>query len=134
MNKLDKNSNCVYSLWYHFIVVVKYRQKVFTNNDIIESLKELTNKISEEHCVEIIQQECGIDHLHILFKAKPTLDITKYINALKGRTSRELRKQYQDFLKDKLWGDNFWSPSYYLATAGNISLDKLIQYVEEQRK
>ena len=74
------------------------------------------------------------DHLHLLFRTKPTTNITKYINILKGHSSREIRKKYKDFLKDKLWGDNFWSPSYFLATTGNVTIDILKQYIENQRK
>lgn len=134
MYKLDKNCNSVFSLIYHFITVVKYRQKVFTSEEIISDLKTIVEKVADEFSVEIIEQECGIDHIHILFRAKPTLDITKFINLLKGRSSRELRKKYRDFLKDKLWGDNFWSPSYFLATTGNVTVDILKEYVETQRE
>lgn len=90
-------------------------------------------KIANDFDVEIIEQECGIDHIHILFKSKPTLDITKFINILKGHSSRKLREQYKDFLKDKLWGDSFWSPSYFLATSGNVSIDTLKEYIDNQR-
>jgi hypothetical protein len=38
-----------------------------------------------------------------------------------------------EFLSDKLWGDNFWSPSYFLSTTGNVTIDLLKQYVENQR-
>lgn len=133
MYKLDKNCNSVYSLIYHFITVVKYRKKVFITDEIISDLKTINEKVAEDFEVEIIEQECGDDHIHILFRAKPTLDIPKFINLLKGRSSRELRKKYKDFLSDKLWGDNFWSPSYFLSTTGNVTMDILKQYVENQR-
>jgi len=130
---MRQTNNAVFSLCYHFITVVKYRQKVFTDDAIIGSLKTIMTKIAEEFDVEIIEQECGDDHLHILFATKPTLDLIKFINYLKGRSSRLLREQYKDFLKNKLWGDSFWSPSYFLSTTGNVSLDVLKQYVENQR-
>lgn len=133
MYKLDKNCNSVYSLIYHFITVVKYRKKVFTREDIISDTKTIIENIAKDYEVEIIEQECGIDYIHILFRGKPTLDIPKFINLLKGRSSRELRKNYKEFLKDKLWGDCFWSPSYFLATSGNVTIDVLKQYVENQR-
>lgn len=133
MYKLDKNCNSVFSLFYHFITVVKYRKKVFIREDIITDLKSITEKVAEDFDVEIVEQECGEDHIHILFRAKPTLDIPKFINLLKGRTSRELRKNYKEFLKDKLWGDSFWSPSYFLATTGNVTIDILKEYIENQR-
>jgi len=37
------------------------------------------------------------------------------------------------FIKNKLWGDSFWSPSYFIATTGNVSIDVLKEYVENQR-
>ena len=40
----------------------------------------------------------------------------------------------ENFLKNKLWGDHFWSPSYFLATTGNVTIDILKEYVENQRK
>ena len=132
--KLDRSCNAVFYLVYHLIIVVKYRRKVFTREDIVKDLKNKITDISNRFEVEVIEQETDEDHIHILFKAKPTLNITKYINLLKGISSRLLRTKYKNFLQDKLWGKSFWSNSYYLATSGNVSLAKLIQYVETQGK
>jgi putative transposase len=134
MYELDKNNNSVYSLIYHFITVVKYRKKVFIKDNIISDLKQIVLQISEGFGVNVIEQECGEDHLHILFRSKPSLETTKYINLLKGKSSKLLREKHKSFLKDKLWGDSFWSPSYFLATTGNVTIDVLKEYVENQRK
>ena len=133
MYKLDKSTNAVFSLNYHFITVVKYRRKVFVNDDIINSLKSIIEQVSKENDVQVIEQECGEDHIHLLFRAKPTLNFKSYIQALKGRSARALRAEFPDFLKDKLWGEHFWSPSYFLATTGNVTIDVLKEYVESQR-
>ncbi len=133
MYDLDKVRGAVFSLQYHLITTVKYRQKVFVNDQIVSSMKEIISKIACDFDVQILEIECGDDHLHILLKTKPTLDMTKFINILKGHSSREIRKSYKNFLKDKLWGDNFWSPSYFLATTGNVSVDILKKYIENQR-
>jgi len=133
MYRTDNTNNAVFSLCYHFITVVKYRQKVFEDEIMISDLKTIVDTIASDFDVEVIEQECGNDHLHILFRAKPTLDITKFINILKGRSSKMLRNKHKDFLKDKLWGDSFWSPSYFLATTGNVTIDVLKNYVENQR-
>lgn len=130
--ELKRNSNAVYLLNYHLILVVKYRKKVFTNNEIVERTKELMRKISTENDVEVINQECGDDHIHLMISTKPTTQLTKYVNLLKGHSARALRKEY-DF-NDVLYGDSFWSDSYYLATCGNVSLDTLYNYIDNQRK
>jgi len=129
--KLDKGAHSVYALYYHLILVVKYRRKVFTNDRIIDFLKQKIHEISETHEVEILAIETDQDHVHILFKAKPTLNIPKYINALKTITSREIRRNFPE-VKEKLWRNAFWSPSYFLATSGQVTLDVLKAYVESQ--
>lgn len=52
--ELKRNSNAVYLLNYHIILVVKYRKKVFDNDTIIERTKELMRNISAENDVEVI--------------------------------------------------------------------------------
>ena len=132
MITLIKNSNAVFSLRYHLIIVVKCHKQIFSNDSIVSDLKSLVNDISCNHGVQILSQECGNDHLHILFETKPTTDIVKYINVLKGNTSRKLRAKYSDHLQQALYDNALWSPSYYLATAGNVSLDTLMNYIQNQ--
>lgn len=130
----DKGTNGIYSLHYHFITCVKYRKPIFEREDIVSDLKQVVEQISSEYGVTVIEQECGKDHIHILFKCAPTLNFKDYIQALKGRTARYLRSKYSDYLSTLLWGKHFWSPSYFLATTGNVTIDVLKQYVESQRE
>lgn len=72
------------------------------------------------------------DHVHILLRTKPTTDIPKYINVLKSATARRMSEEYEEELSDKLWNGTFWSPSYCLISTGEVSLDQLRVYVEQQ--
>ena len=121
--KLDKGAHSVYVLQYHLVQAVKYRRNVFTNDVIVDFLKQKTKEISSTFEVEIINQECDKDHIPIIFKAKPTLNIPKYLNALKTITSREIRRNFPE-VKEKLWKDAFWAPSYFLTTTGQTTLDQ----------
>lgn len=132
--ELKRNSNAVYLLNYHLILITKYRKKVFTNDEIIERTKEIMRNIATDFDVVIINQECGEDHIHLMISTKPTTELTKLVNLLKGTSSRYLRKEYENDLSDVLYGDSFWSDSYYIATAGNVSVDTIYKYIENQRK
>ncbi len=132
--ELKRNSNAVYLLNYHLILITKYRKKVFMNDDIIEHTKEIMRNIATVFDVDIINQECGEDHIHLMISTKPTTELTKMVNLLKGTSSRYLRKEYESELSDILYGDSFWSDSYYIATAGNVSVDTIYKYIENQRK
>lgn len=129
---LDKSAHSVFSLQYHLILVIKYRRKALCDEAIRERLKNIIWDLAKQLNVEIIAQEPAEDHIHILFKAKPTTDLVKVVNTLKGVTARTIRKEYPQ-LKDLLWGDSFWSDSYFIASTGQVSLDVLKAYVENQK-
>jgi len=128
-----KSSHAVYTLNYHLVLCIKYRRKVFTDDTIINELKERTKNIAKGFDITIINQECDKDHTHILFSAKPSSDLVKFINSLKGATAKAIRHRYPN-VKKYLWEDVFWSSSYCLITTGQVTLDQLKKYVEGQGK
>lgn len=101
------------------------------SESIVDFLKQKIREISETFGIEVLNVECDKDHFHLLFKGKPTLDIPKYINAMKTITSREIQRRFPE-IKKLLWKEAFWSRSYFLATTGQVTLDVLKKYVEEQ--
>ena len=129
--KLEHGAHSVYTLQYHLVQVVKYRKKVFGNEKIVDLLKQKIHDISTTFHVEVLDIGCDIDHFHMIFRSKPTLEIPKYLNAVKTITSREIRRTFPE-IKEKLCGDAFWSPSYFLATTGQVTLEQLNKYVENQ--
>jgi putative transposase len=131
--KLDKGNHSVYALQYHFVQCVKYRKKALVNEAVVDLLKNQVHRISETFAVEALNIEADKDHFHLLFKGHPKLELVKYINAIKTITAREIRRTHPE-LKAIIWGDHFWSPSYFLATTGQVTLDALKRYVENQGK
>ena len=130
---LDKGAHSVYALQYHLVQVVKYRRDIFVDEKLVDFLKKIVREISETFTVDVLDLECDKDHFHMIFKAKPTLDIPKYINAIKTISSREIQRCFPE-VKEKLWKGHVWSPSYFLASTGQVTLDSLKAYVENQRK
>ena len=129
--KLDRSAHSVYSLHYHLVVVIKYRSKALYDEVIRERLKLIIMGLADELGIEILAQEPSEDHLHILFTATPTTNLSNVVNVIKGVTARRLRQEFPR-TKEFLWGDSFWSNSYFIASTGQVSLDVLMQYVESQ--
>jgi len=128
----DTNKHSVYLLQYHLILVTKYRRKVI-NKDICQRLAEIFEHIGEknQYKLKIIELNSDEDHLHILFKAEPKSEISKFLNAYKSASSRLIKKEFPE-IREKLWADAFWSRSFFLATTGGVTLETLKQYVEDQ--
>jgi putative transposase len=128
---LDKGAHSSYFLSYHYVCCVKYRRSIFDNEIIIDRLKQINKNISLKFDITILNQETDQDHIHILFKANPISELTRFINSLKGVSARLLFKEFPS-IKSKLWDGHLWSPSYFLATTGQVTLDQLKKYVESQ--
>ncbi|MEG3056430.1 MAG: IS200/IS605 family transposase [Methanoculleus sp.] len=109
--KLDRSAHSVFALYYHLVVVVKYRRKAMYSYDIRERLKEIVWDLSTELGIDVVAQEPAEDHYHLLFKATPKTNLVNAVNVIKGVSSRRLRQEFPE-TKNLLRGDSFWSPSY----------------------
>ena len=117
-------------MFYHLVLVVKYRQKVF-DNDISGRAKEIFQYIAPKYNITLIEWNHDKDHVHIMFKAHPNSELSRFINAYKSASSRLLKKEYPGIL-EKLWNGFFWSRSFCLVTTGGASIDVIKRYIESQ--
>lgn len=130
--KLDTNNHSVLSLHYHLVMCIKYRRKVI-NDSISDRLKDIFVDIAPNYGVELLEWNHDIDHVHLLFKAKPNTEISKLLNAYKSASSRRIKNEFPSIRKH-LWKEYFWSKSYCLVTTGGAPLEVVKQYIENQGK
>ena len=130
--KLDSNNHSVFLLHYHLVMCIKYRRKVI-DNSISNRLKEIFVDIAPNYGVELLEWNHDIDHVHLLFKAKPNTEISKLLNAYKSASSRRIKNEFPSIRK-YLWKEYFWSKSYCLVTTGGAQLEVVKQYIENQGK
>ena len=129
---LDSNNHSVFSLHYHLVMYIKYRRKVI-NDSISDRLKDIFVDIAPNYGVELLEWSHDIDHVHLLFKAKPNTEISKLLNAYKSASSRRIKNEFPSIRKH-LWKEYFWSKSYCLVTTGGAPLEVVKQYIENQGK
>lgn len=130
--KLDSNNHSVFSLNYHLVLVIKYRKQVL-NDDISNRLKEIFEYISPNYNITLEELEHDKDHVHVLFKAHPNSELSKFINSYKSASSRLIKKEFPS-IKQKIWKEYFWSRSYCLITTGGATIDVVRKYIENQGK
>ena len=130
MRGLDSNNHSVFALYYHLVLVVKYRRNVI-NDDISGRLKEIFEYIQPNYNMTLIEWNHDLDHIHVLFKAHPNTELSKFINAYKSASSRLIKKEFP-FIRNQLWKEYFWSRSYCLVTTGGVPIDVIKRYIEHQ--
>ena len=120
----------MFSMYYHLVLVVKYRRKVI-DDTISDYAKDKFVSLSEKYNITLIEWNHDIDHIHILFKAHPNTELSKFINAYKSASSRLIKKDFPHVRK-KLWKEMFWPRSFCLLTTGGSPIEVVKKYIENQ--
>ena len=128
--KLDSNNHSVFLMYYHLVFVVKYRRKVF-DNEMSDYAKDMFVKLGKKYNISLVEWNHDVDHIHILFKAHPNTELSKFITAYKSASSRMIKKDFPQVRK-KLWKEMFWSRSFCLLTTGGSPIDVVKKYIENQ--
>jgi len=126
-----KSHHCAYQTHYHIVFPVKYR-KALLDERITGEIKAIAQEIGSRYEIEFEQIGCDKDHIHILCSFHAKYSIGGVVRKFKSITARELFKKYPA-LRKELWGGEFWSEGYYVATVGERGgWDVVEEYVKNQ--
>lgn len=128
--RLESNNHSVFLLHYHLVLVVKYRRRVF-DDAVSDRAREIFEYIAPTYGITLEEWNHDVDYVHVLFRAQPKSELSKFINAYKSASSRLLKKEYPR-IREKLWRECFWSRSFCLITTGGAPLETIRQYIENQ--
>ncbi|AOV09100.1 IS200/IS605 family transposase [Sporosarcina ureilytica] len=129
---LDKNKHSAYLLYFHLVLVVKYRRKAI-DDEISEFLKSEFSRLGEPHGIILGEWNHDNDHVHMMFRSVPNVDISKVIMSYKSVSSRFVKQKYP-WIKQVLWKNVFWPRSYCLLTTGGAPIDTIRKYIQSQRQ
>ena len=122
-----------YDTHYHLVFPVKYR-KALLNDQIPLAITEIAVEIAERYDIEFEKIGYDQDHIHILANFAPKYSGSTVVRMFKSITARMLFKQFP-LLKKELWGGEFWSDGFYMATGSERGDWSAVErYVENQGK
>ncbi len=131
--EVQKGSHCAWQIHYHIVFPVKYR-KALLSEEVIEIIVDTAQGISERYDIEMERSGCDKDHIHLLCLAHPKLSPGQIVRVFKSITARELFRKKRE-LKRELWGGEFWTEGYYVATVGERGDWQVVEgYVKNQGK
>ena len=129
MSKNIRKSHNVSKLMYHFVLPAKYRRVV-----IDEKVEETCVEISKRYPIYFLEIGTDKDHVHFLVQSVPKYSPTQIVRVIKSITAREVFAQCPD-VKKKLWGGEFWSDGFYVATVSAHGNEEVVaKYVKNQGK
>lgn len=113
---------------YHFVWIPRRRRRVLTG-EVEARLKQLINEVAAELDCSVLALEVMPDHVHLFLNCPPTLAPDQIMFRIKGRSSRELRKEFDQLRRMP----SMWTRSYFCVTAGNVSSATIERYIAEQK-
>jgi len=128
--ELETNNHSVFLMYYHLVLVIKYRRKVI-DDTISNRLREIFEYIAPNYNITLQEWNQDKDHVHILLKGQPKTELSKFINAYKSASSRLIKKEYPQ-IREQWWKEHFWSRSFCLLTTGGAPIDVIRKYIESQ--
>ena len=93
--------------------------------------RDILRQIALEHELEIITGKVSSDHIHMFLSYRPTQNISKIMQWLKGIILHILLQEFPH-LKKQFWGRHLWARGYLAVSSGNITDEMIQQYIEEQ--
>ena len=129
-NKYRRTSTTISLINYHFMSCPRYKRKLFLNNGLDKRFKALVKAISKTNDFKIITVETDKDHWHLFINPLPTYSPSDIMAKIKGETSKILRVAFKEFR----FMPSLWTRSYFVSTVGNIPIETIKNYVENQRK
>jgi putative transposase len=131
MSKVNKGYHCAYQTHFHIVFPVKYRRALLDER-VTSTLKEVATGLQERYEVELERVGCDINHIHLLISLHPKYSQGSFVRIFKSVTAKELFKRIPELKKD-LWGGEFWSDGYYVATVGERGDWSVVEkYIREQ--
>ncbi len=127
----DKGFRSVYLLTAHIVFVTKYRKKVI-NKDIHQRLASIFDEACSKWESSLLEFNGETDHVHLLIRYHPQVQLSKFIANLKTVSSRLIRKEFKEYLNQIYKKPVFWTGSYFVASCGGVTVEQLKKYVEQQ--
>ncbi|MEO3863589.1 IS200/IS605 family transposase [Acrocarpospora sp. B8E8] len=130
---IRRGRSVVCRLHAHLVFVPKYRRGVFTD-ELLRRCEAIMIEVCDNFDARLVEFNGEDDHVHLLVHYPPKVALSVLVNSLKGVSARLLRKEYPAHVRKYLWGDHFWSPSYFAASCGGAPLAIIKEYIEIQKR
>ncbi|MEO1018871.1 MAG: IS200/IS605 family transposase [Pseudomonadota bacterium] len=128
MTAYDTGAHTVFYHRYHIVWATKYRFKVLTG-ELRLRVREIVRQVCVEQGVTIVKGALSQDHVHMLVSVPPKRCVSDLVRRMKGRSFFKVQQEFPAIRK-RYWGCHFRARGYFSTTAGNITEDVILQYLQ----
>ena len=113
-------------IYFHMVFATKYREPVITYDFEWDLYTFMKKKFKELGCTPLIINGMP-DHVHVLFRGKRDVSISKVAKFIKGSSSRWINE-------NELTKEHFsWQVGYSVFSVSDYRLQIVFQYIKNQK-
>ena len=117
--------------YYHIQITVKYR-KALINKKTEKVILESISGIKERYAIEVSHVGFDQNHVHLLTRFLPKYSGGQVIRLVKSLSAKAVFREVPE-VKNELWGGEFWTDGYYIATiSGKGNKSVIERYIKNQ--
>ena len=118
----------------HFQFTPKYRREVFESKKVRDVCDQVYREVAQKLGLIYHAHEFGPEHDHLFVGNAMKYKMSYIVQRFKGYSSKRIRQECWDEIKDKLWGDSFWHDGYFYEYIGRFTNESMRYYVERQHE
>ena len=130
MEKFNKSRHARYLLNLHIVWISKYRKAVL--GPYREALTDILHSIAKDKGWKILAVEVMPDHIHLFVSVPPSISPSEVVKCFKGQSARKLLVKFPELVHQRDYRASFRAPSYFVASAGDVSSETIKAYIEGQ--
>jgi len=117
--------------YYHIQITAKYR-KALINKKTEKVILESVSGIKERYAIEVSHVGFDQNHVHLLTRFLPKYSGGQVIKLVKSLSAKAVFREVPE-VKNELWGGEFWTDGYYIATISGKGNKAVIErYIKNQ--
>lgn len=123
---LKNNRHSYYNLKYNLILVTKDNRECI-NKEMEKKIDVIFKELVENKNGSILDFHSRANFIYLYFELPVNLNLADFLTNLKTVSSRLIRRDFKEYLKEFYENSGFWSENYCIFT----ERDKFKEYIEE---
>lgn len=133
-NRYRTAAHARYTIYYHIVILPKYRRDIFKHEDIERATKKVLQELAHYHEWIVEEMETDRDHIHIFLSAPPRYSPSEIVKLIKTWSYHHIYHQYPK-IKQYLWGGKMWANGFYVSTVSDSTTkEEIAKYVRNQKQ
>jgi len=125
-----KEEHGFFSCQYHIVFCTKYQRKLL-DAAISNRLEDIIRETALVMNFSVITMKINSNQVHLVIDCSPETGVINCVKKIKHTSAKKLKDEFPHL---KVTVPSLWTRSTFISSAGDVDIDSIEEYIEEQKK